>query len=122
MSDLSYAHGAHDVPLLGQTIGDNLRDTVDRLRPFWKSTLAPEVKKGSSVLVVAHKNSLRALMRLLDATRDEDVPRLSIRTGRPLLFKLDAGLAVVQRRYLDDPPNRTRSSAAGEPAVPLRDA
>lgn len=99
---------------------ESLRDTVDRLRPFWTSTLAPEVRKGSSVLVVAHKNSLRALMRLLDATRDEDVPRLSIRTGRPLLFKLDPALSIVQRRYLDDAPSRHRASAAGEPAAPLR--
>ena len=111
------ALAANDFPA-----SESLRDTVDRLRPFWTTTLAPEARKGRSILVVAHKNSLRALMRLLDAARDEDVPRLSIRTGRPLLFKLDKGLSILQRRYLDDRPIRNRASAAGEPVSPLRDA
>jgi len=101
---------------------ESLRDTVERIRPFWTTTLAPELRKGRRVLVVAHKNSLRALVRLLDAARDEEVPRLAIRTGRPLMFTLDGELGVVGRRYLDDPVMRSRPGAMAEPAASLRDA
>ena len=101
---------------------ESLRDTVERMRPFWTTTMAPELRKGRRVLVVAHKNSLRALVRLLDAARDEDVPRLAIRTGRPLLFTLDDELAVVGRRYLDAPATPSRPGALAEPAASLRDA
>ena len=74
------------------------------------------------MLLVAHKNSLRALMRLLDAVRDEDVPRTSIRTGRPLLFKLDRELSVLSRRYLDDRVDAVAISPAAAAAASAQDA
>jgi 2,3-bisphosphoglycerate-dependent phosphoglycerate mutase len=101
---------------------ESLRDTVERLRPFWTTTLAPELRKGSSVLVVAHKNSLRALMRLMEVARDEDVPKLPIRTGRPLRFALDDELAIVNRRYLDDPAPAARSGAFAAAGASKREA
>jgi 2,3-bisphosphoglycerate-dependent phosphoglycerate mutase len=103
-------------------VTESLRDTVDRIRPFWTSSLAPELRKGSSVLVVGHKNSLRALVRLLDAVPDEEVPRLPIRTGRPLLFALDKQLSVVGRRYLDAPALRSEPGPVVERSASLRDA
>ena len=74
------------------------------------------------MLVVAHKNSLRALMRLMEVARDEDVPRLPIRTGRPLRFALDDELAVVNRRYLDDPAPVARTGALAAAGASQRDA
>jgi len=116
--DTRYAElDANEIPA-----AESLRDTVERIRPFWVTSLVPELRKGHSVLVVAHKNSLRALVRLLDAVSDEDVPRLAIRTGRPLFFALDRGLSVVERRYLDDPAMRSRLGPAAPRPAPLRDA
>jgi len=82
---------------------ESLRDTVVRMRPFYDATLAPELRRATSVLVVAHKNSLRALLRLLGGVRDEEVPRLAIRTGRPLAVSLRDDLSVVSYRHLEDP-------------------
>ncbi len=101
---------------------ESLCDTVERIRPFWAETLAPELRRGRSVLVVAHKNSLRALMRLLDVVKDEDVPRLGIRTGRPISLSLDDQLCVLRHRYLDGPAARLRPGSLADPAASLRDA
>jgi 2,3-bisphosphoglycerate-dependent phosphoglycerate mutase len=103
---------------------ESLRDTVERLRPYWDATLVPEIRKGHRLLVVAHKNSLRAMVRLLGGASDREVPRLAIRTGRPLVLELDDSLAPVRRYYLDpghDPrshqevPTATRSARSSTP-------
>jgi 2,3-bisphosphoglycerate-dependent phosphoglycerate mutase len=83
---------------------ESLRDTVERMRPFFEATIVPELSRSASMLVVAHKNSLRALMRLLGAVRDDEMPRLGIRTGRPLAVSLRDDLSVASRRYLDEAP------------------
>lgn len=101
---------------------ESLRDTVERMRPFWRTTLEPELRRGRNLLVVAHKNSLRAIMRLLEVVGDDEVPRLSIRTGRPLQFALDDRLSVVGRRYLDEPARRPSLGLAVEPTASARDA
>jgi 2,3-bisphosphoglycerate-dependent phosphoglycerate mutase len=117
-------HPAHDPRYAGLDArelpaAESLHDTVERMRPFWKGTLAPELRRGTQVLVVAHKNSLRALLRLLGAVREDEVPRLAIRTGRPLAVSLRDDLSVSSHRYLDDPAPRDAfaSLSAGAAAV-----
>ena len=79
-----------------------LRDTVARVVPYWNEAIAPAVRNGRSVLVVAHGNSLRALVKYLDGISDEKIVELNIPTGRPLVYELDDALRPVGRRYLGD--------------------
>jgi len=79
-----------------------LKDTVARMLPYWHSPLAPVVKSGQRVLVVAHGNSLRALVKYLDNISDEAIPELNIPTGIPLVYELDGDLRPLQHYYLGD--------------------
>lgn len=79
-----------------------LRDTVARVVPFWNESIAPAIKMGRKVLVVAHGNSLRALIKHLDGLSDEAIVDVNIPTARPLLYELDAELRPTARRYLGD--------------------
>jgi len=80
-----------------------LKDTVDRFLPYWDSEIAPAVRRGERVLIVAHGNSLRALVKHLDAVSDEDIVELNIPTGVPLVYELDDDLKPLGHRYLGDP-------------------
>jgi 2,3-bisphosphoglycerate-dependent phosphoglycerate mutase len=80
-----------------------LKDTVARFLPLWHETIAPAVKSGQRVLIAAHGNSLRALVKYLDNVSDQDIVELNIPTGIPLLYELDAELRPLDRRYLGDP-------------------
>ena len=80
-----------------------LKDTVARVLPCWEERIAPQVKAGRRVLVVAHGNSLRALVKILDGVSDEAIVELNIPTGLPLVYELDDDLKPVSRRYLGDP-------------------
>jgi 2,3-bisphosphoglycerate-dependent phosphoglycerate mutase len=80
-----------------------LADVVVRMLPYWYDALAPEVLAGRTVLVAAHGNSLRALIKHLDHVSDTDIAQLEIPTGVPLVYELDAGLGVSARRELGDP-------------------
>ncbi|HXH18301.1 MAG TPA: 2,3-diphosphoglycerate-dependent phosphoglycerate mutase [Chitinophagales bacterium] len=80
-----------------------LRDTVARFLPYWESTIFPEVQKGSSVLIVAHGNSLRALVKHLDNVSDQAIVHLNIPTGIPLVYELDENIRPVKNYYLGDP-------------------
>jgi 2,3-bisphosphoglycerate-dependent phosphoglycerate mutase len=71
--------------------------------PLWQDTIAPMVQEGKSVLIVAHGNSLRALVKYLDGVSEEDIVGLNIPTGMPLVYDLDADLKPLDRRYLGDP-------------------
>ena len=71
--------------------------------PLWQDTIAPVVQEGKSVLIVAHGNSLRALVKYLDGVSEEDIVGLNIPTGMPLVYDLDADLKPLDRRYLGDP-------------------
>ncbi|MBN1140346.1 MAG: 2,3-diphosphoglycerate-dependent phosphoglycerate mutase [Deltaproteobacteria bacterium] len=82
---------------------ESLQDTVRRFLPYWQDVIAPEVARGQNVLVAAHGNSLRALVKHLDALSDDEVVALNIPTGEPLLYRLDQGLRVLEKRYLGDP-------------------
>jgi 2,3-bisphosphoglycerate-dependent phosphoglycerate mutase len=70
--------------------------------PYWHSTIAPSVKSGQRVLIAAHGNSLRALVKYLDNISDEAIPELNIPTGIPLVYELDADLRPVKSYYLGD--------------------
>ncbi len=79
-----------------------LKDTVARVLPYWNGVIAPAVRAGRRVLVVAHGNSLRALVKHLDGVSDADIVGLNIPTGVPLLYELDAQLRPLGHRYLGD--------------------
>jgi 2,3-bisphosphoglycerate-dependent phosphoglycerate mutase len=81
---------------------ESLKDTVARFLPCWHETIAPTVKSGKSVLIAAHGNSLRALVKYLDRVSDQDIVGLNIPTGIPLVYELDADLKPLKSTYLGD--------------------
>jgi 2,3-bisphosphoglycerate-dependent phosphoglycerate mutase len=80
-----------------------LKDTVERFLPYWHETIAPAVTGGKRVLVTAHGNSLRALVKYLDNISDQAIVELNIPTGIPLVYELDADLKPIRNYYLGDP-------------------
>lgn len=80
-----------------------LKDTVERFLPYWHETIAPVVKSGQRVLIAAHGNSLRALVKYLDNVSDDDIVGLNIPTGIPLVYELDDDLKPIRHFYLGDP-------------------
>ena len=80
-----------------------LKDTVARMLPYWHNEIAPAVKSGKKIIVAAHGNSLRALVKYLDHISDEEIIGLNIPTGIPLVYELDADLKPINRYYLGDP-------------------
>jgi 2,3-bisphosphoglycerate-dependent phosphoglycerate mutase len=91
------------VPAAELPASESLKDTLARVLPFWNSRIAPELAAGHNVLVAAHGNSLRAMVKMLDRMSDEAIVELNIPTGVPLLYELDAKLVPVASRYLGDP-------------------
>jgi 2,3-bisphosphoglycerate-dependent phosphoglycerate mutase len=81
---------------------ESLKDTVARMLPYWHETIAPTVKSGQRVLIVAHGNSLRALVKHLDNISDKDITELNIPTGIPLVYELDKDLKPIKSYYLGD--------------------
>ena len=79
-----------------------LKDTVARVLPFWNDTIAPAMRAGRRVLIAAHGNSLRALIKHLDNVSDEDIVNLNIPTGQPLVYELDDDLRPIRHYYLGD--------------------
>ncbi|MEZ5659029.1 MAG: 2,3-diphosphoglycerate-dependent phosphoglycerate mutase [Burkholderiaceae bacterium] len=79
-----------------------LQDTVARVVPFWESSIAPAIRTGRQVLVAAHGNSLRALVKHLDGIGDDEIVSLNIPTGRPLIYELDEQLRPLRHYYLGD--------------------
>jgi 2,3-bisphosphoglycerate-dependent phosphoglycerate mutase len=88
---------AADLPLT-----ECLKDTVARFLPYWHESIAPAVKAGKQVIVAAHGNSLRALVKFLDGISDADIVELNIPTGIPLVYELDADLRPIKHYYLGD--------------------
>jgi 2,3-bisphosphoglycerate-dependent phosphoglycerate mutase len=79
---------------------ESLKDTIARVLPYWEERIAPELRKGRRVLISAHGNSLRALVKHLSAIADEEVVALEIPTGQPIVYELDEDLAATERYYL----------------------
>jgi len=82
---------------------ESLKDTLARVLPYWHSRIAPELRTGRNVLVAAHGNSLRAMVKMLDNMSENQIVELNIPTGVPLLYELDRELKPVASRYLGDP-------------------
>ncbi|HEX8962855.1 MAG TPA: 2,3-diphosphoglycerate-dependent phosphoglycerate mutase [Rhodocyclaceae bacterium] len=80
-----------------------LKDTVARFVPYWQQQIAPTVKSGKRVIIAAHGNSLRALIKYLDNVSDADIVELNIPTAQPLVYELDADLKPIKHYYLGDP-------------------
>ena len=80
-----------------------LKDTVSRVVPYWEGCIAPQLKAGRKVIVAAHGNSLRALVKYLDDVPDQDIVELNIPTGVPLVYELDDDLRPIRHYYLGDP-------------------
>ncbi|MCP3979579.1 MAG: 2,3-diphosphoglycerate-dependent phosphoglycerate mutase [bacterium] len=93
-------------------LSESLSDTVERFMPYWHETIAPAVRDGKRVLVVAHGNSLRALVKYLDGMSDEAIVGLNIPTGVPLVYDLDENLRSRGREFLGDPEAVKRAAEA----------
>ncbi len=113
-SDLRYAAlDPAEVPLT-----ECLKDTVARVLPLWHSTLAPAIRAGERLLVSAHGNSMRALVKYLDGISDADIVGLNIPNGIPLVYELDAALKPLRSYYLGDP--EAAAAAAARVAAQAR--
>jgi 2,3-bisphosphoglycerate-dependent phosphoglycerate mutase len=89
-----------------------LKDTVVRVLPYWESTIAPSIRAGQRVLIAAHGNSLRALIKYLDGVGDDDIVNLNIPTAQPLVYELDDDLKPIKHYYLADPADIAKAQAA----------
>ena len=106
--DRRYARlGAADLPKT-----ECLKDTVNRFLPFWNSDIAPAIKRGERVLIAAHGNSLRALVKHLDKIGDQEIVELNIPTGIPLVYELADDLTPIKHYYLGDPEAAKRAADA----------
>jgi len=81
---------------------ESLKDTLGRVMPLWNEEISPRLRAGSNLLVAAHGNSIRAIVKMLDNVPDSDIVELNIPTGVPLLYEFDAGLRPTGHRYLGD--------------------
>lgn len=91
---------------------ESLKETIERFVPYWQTTIAPGVKKGKRVLIAAHGNSLRALVKYLDGISDADILELNIPTAIPLVYELDEQLKPIRSYYLGDPEAVKRAAEA----------
>ena len=97
-----------------------LKDTVARFLPYWHETIAPAIRRGERVIIVAHGNSLRALVKYLDDISDDDIVELNIPTGMPLVYELDADLRKVSSRYLDEAAAKAAAEAVANQTKGVR--
>ncbi len=93
-------------------LGECLKDTVDRFLPYWNDTIAPDIAAGKQILIAAHGNSLRALVKYLDNVSEEEIVALNIPTGIPLVYELEDDLKPVQHYYLGDPEKVAKATHA----------
>jgi 2,3-bisphosphoglycerate-dependent phosphoglycerate mutase len=95
---------ANDRRYAGVTVPthESLKDTIARVLPYWEERIAPALRKGERVLISAHGNSLRALVKHLSAIPDDEITGLEIPTGQPIVYELDEALNAVERYYLKD--------------------
>ncbi len=108
LGDLRYARLAPgQVPLT-----ECLKDTVARVMPCWNEVLAPAIRSGQRLVIAAHGNSIRALVKYLDGIADADIVGVNIPNGIPLVYELDADLRPIHSQYLGDPEAAARAAAA----------
>jgi 2,3-bisphosphoglycerate-dependent phosphoglycerate mutase len=92
-----------DVPENDLPLTESLKDTVARFLPYWHNAIAPVIQSGKRVIIAAHGNSLRALVKYLDKMSEEEILKLNIPTGMPLVYELDKDLNPIKHYYLGDP-------------------
>jgi 2,3-bisphosphoglycerate-dependent phosphoglycerate mutase len=110
-------HPSHDRRYAGLTAAEipateSLKDTVARFVPYWSDTVAPAIARGERVLIAAHGNSLRALVKYLDGISDQAIVELNIPTGIPLVYELDRDLKPIRNYYLGDAAAAARAAEA----------
>jgi 2,3-bisphosphoglycerate-dependent phosphoglycerate mutase len=110
-------HPSHDVRYKDLPPGDlpsteSLKDTIARFLPYWDDSIAPRIKAGKRVLIAAHGNSLRALVKFLDNISDQEIVELNIPTGIPLVYELDQALQPIRHYYLGDPDAAKKAAEA----------
>ena len=93
-------------------LAESLADTVARFLPYWHGTIVPDLRAGKRVVIAAHGNSLRALVKHLDGVSDEEIVGLNIPTGIPLVYELDGDLKPVRSGYLGDPEAAQKAAEA----------
>ena len=95
---------SHDRRYAGIAVpaSESLKDTIARVLPYWQAAIAPELRLGKRVIIVAHGNSLRALVKHLSGIADDDIVHEEIPTGRPMVYDLGDDLTAIGRRYLDE--------------------
>jgi 2,3-bisphosphoglycerate-dependent phosphoglycerate mutase len=93
----------HDLAPQELPLAESLKDTIARFLPYWHRNIVPDLNAGERVLIAAHGNSLRALVKHLDGTSDEAIVNLNIPTGVPLVYELDEKLRPIRHYYLGDP-------------------
>lgn len=91
---------------------ESLKITLERVLPYWHSTLTPVIKSNKRVIIVAHGNSIRALVKYLDDISEAEITELNIPTGLPLVYELDEELKPIKHYYLGDPEEAARKAAA----------
>ena len=107
-SDLRYA----DMKTGQIPLSECLKDTVERVLPYWEESLAPAIRAGKRIMVSAHGNSIRALVKYLDGISDQDIINLNIPNGIPLVYELDDDLKPLRHYYLGDAEAAARAAAA----------
>ncbi len=108
-------HPSHDARydgIDGLPATESLATTLDRVSPCWDETIAPQLRAGKNVLIAAHGNSLRALVKLLDGISDDEITGFNIPTGVPLAYELNDDLTPVSREFLGDPDAIAKATAA----------
>jgi 2,3-bisphosphoglycerate-dependent phosphoglycerate mutase len=108
-------HPAHDpryAGISGLPATESLATTLDRVRPCWTEVIAPQLRNGKNVLIAAHGNSLRALVKMLDNISDAEITEFNIPTGIPIAYELDADLNALSREFLGDADAIAKAAAA----------
>ncbi|BBD07090.1 2,3-diphosphoglycerate-dependent phosphoglycerate mutase [Desulfovibrio ferrophilus] len=110
-------HPGHDPRYAGLSqedlpLSESLKNTVDRVLPYWHNVIAPQILQGQKLLIAAHGNSLRALVKYLDSMSDDTITALNIPTGVPLVYELDNALTPLRHYYLGDPDEIKRAEQA----------
>jgi 2,3-bisphosphoglycerate-dependent phosphoglycerate mutase len=108
-------HPSHDPRYAGidkLPATESLATTLERVEPCWNETIAPDLRAGKDILISAHGNSLRALVKMLDKVSDEEITAFNIPTGIPLAYELDDDLNPISREFLGDPEEVAKAAAA----------
>lgn len=115
LADDDPRHPRHDVRYAGipnLPATESLKDTLERVAPYWHARIAPRLKAGEDVLIAAHGNSLRALVKMLDGMSDEEIVNFNIPTGIPILYNLDDNLKSRGREFVGDPEEARKAAEA----------